>query len=69
LRAIMERAVTAAASEGEISLSATGLSAEALADLIYVCLDGIKKAPNGLEKLDERLAALMRMLNASTQPS
>ncbi len=69
LRALMERAVTAAASEGEISLSATGLSAEALADLIYVCLDGIKKAPNGLEKLDERLAALMRMLNASTQPS
>lgn len=69
LRALMERAVKASASQDEISLSATGLSAEVLADLIYVCLDGIKKAPNGLEKLDERLAALMRLVDVSTRPS
>ena len=69
LRALIENAVKTAISEGEISLSATGLSAEALADLLYVCLDGIKKAPNGLEKLDQRLAALMRLLDTSTRPS
>lgn len=69
LRELIENAVKAAASRNEISLSATGLSAEALADLLYVCLDGIKKAPNGLEKLEQRLAALMRLLDASTQPS
>ncbi len=69
LRVLIENAVKTAISEDEISLAATGLSAEALADLIYVCLDGIKKAPNGLEKLDQRLAALMRLLDASTRPS
>jgi AcrR family transcriptional regulator len=69
LRALIENAVKTAISQGEISLSAIGLSAEALADLLYVCLDGIKKAPNGLEKLDQRLAALMRLLDTSTRPS
>ncbi|MCV9965387.1 TetR/AcrR family transcriptional regulator [Pararhizobium sp. BT-229] len=69
LRALIENAVTTAVSRGEISLSATGLSAEGLTDLVYVCLDGIKKAPNGLEKLDKRLAALMRLLDASTRPA
>ena len=69
LRELIEDAVKTAASQNEISLSATGLSAEALADLLYVCLDGIKKAPNGLEKLDQRLAALMRLLETSTRPS
>jgi AcrR family transcriptional regulator len=69
LRALIENAVKTAISKGEISLSSFGLSAEALADLLYVCLDGIKKAPNGLEKLDQRLAALMRLLDTSTRPS
>lgn len=69
LRALIENAVKTAISQGEISLSAIGLSAEALADLLYVCLDGIKKAPNGLEKLDQRLAALMRLLDTSTRPA
>ncbi len=69
LRELIEDAVKGAISEDEISLSATGLSAEALADLLYVCLDGIKKAPNGLEKLDQRLAALMRLIDTSTRPS
>lgn len=69
LRALIESAVKIAISHDEISLSATGLSAETLADLLYVCLDGIKKAPNGLEKLDQRLAALMRLLDTSTRPS
>ncbi|MBP1856601.1 TetR/AcrR family transcriptional regulator [Rhizobium herbae] len=69
LRALIQSAVTTATSQGEISLSATGLSAEMLTDLLYVCLDGIKKAPNGLEKLDQRLAALMRLLDASTRPT
>ncbi|URK87931.1 hypothetical protein LP421_09805 [Rhizobium sp. RCAM05350] len=69
LRELIENAVKTAIAEDEISLSALGLSAEALADLLYVCLDGIKKAPNGLEKLDQRLAALMRLLDTSTRPS
>jgi phosphoribosyl-dephospho-CoA transferase len=69
LRACMQDAVTTAVSQGEISLSATGLSAETLTDLLYVCLDGIKKAPNGLETLDQRLAALMRLLDVSTRPA
>jgi AcrR family transcriptional regulator len=67
LRSLMENAVTEAVSTGEISLSATGLSAATLTDLLYVCLDGIKKAPNGLDKLDERLSALMRLLGAATR--
>ncbi|CAN7523997.1 TetR family transcriptional regulator [Pararhizobium sp. LjRoot238] len=66
LRSLMENAVTEAVSGGEISLSATGLSAATLTDLLYVCLDGIKKAPNGLDRLDERLSALMRLLGAAT---
>ncbi len=69
LHTLIENAVKGAISQDEISLSATGLSAEALADLLYVCLDGIKKAPNGLEKLEQRLAALMRLLDTSTRPS
>lgn len=69
LHGLIENAVKSAISRHEISLAAIGLSAEALADLLYVCLDGIKKAPNGLEKLDQRLAALMRLLETSTRPS
>jgi AcrR family transcriptional regulator len=69
LHGLIENAVKSAISRHEISLAAIGLSAEALADLLYVCLDGIKKAPNGLEKLDQRLAGLMRLLDTSTRPS
>jgi AcrR family transcriptional regulator len=67
LRALMQSAVTQAVSNGEISLSATGLSAETLTDLLYVCLDGIKKAAGGLDRLEERLKALMRVIDVATR--
>jgi AcrR family transcriptional regulator len=67
LRGLMENAVREAVSRGEISLSAAELSAATLADLLYVCLDGIKKAPNGLDRLNERLSALIRLIGAATR--
>lgn len=67
LRSLMEQAVVKAVAAGEITLAYTGLSAEALTDLLYVCLDGIKKAPDGFDNLDTRLSALMRLLAAATR--
>lgn len=70
LREMMEKSVAEAVAAGEISLQATGLSATALADILYVSLEGIKKSDNGLSQLEERLDALMRLLDAATrQPS
>jgi AcrR family transcriptional regulator len=69
LKALMQDAVTRAVSSDEISLSSTGLSAETLTDLLYVCLDGIKKAHGGLDRLEERLRALMRVVDVATRSS
>ncbi|WEZ83656.1 TetR family transcriptional regulator [Rhizobium sp. 32-5/1] len=68
LKALLESDVTLAAERGELSLDAIGLSVAALADLLYACADGIKKADSGLGKLEDRVKALMRVVAVATRP-
>lgn len=67
LKTLLENDVALAEERGELSLAAIGLSVAAFADLLYSCVDGIKKADNGLEKLEERVNALMRVVAAATR--
>ncbi len=69
LKALLQDDVALAAGRGELSLDATGLSVAGLADLLYACVDGIKKDDNGLEKLEARVNALMRLVAAATRPA
>ncbi|MGF6171881.1 TetR/AcrR family transcriptional regulator [Ensifer sp. 4252] len=66
LRQLTETTIAEAIASGEIALGKVALSSSALAELVLCAVDGIKKGSEGLDQIEQRIDALVRVVGSAT---
>ncbi|WP_161952443.1 MULTISPECIES: TetR/AcrR family transcriptional regulator [unclassified Ensifer] len=66
LQQLTQATIADAIEAGEISLGKVAVTPTLLAELIFCAIDGIKKGSDGLDQIEERIDALVRIVASAT---
>lgn len=69
LRQLTEAAIAEAVEANEISLGRVALTPSLLAELVLCAIDGIKRGSDGLDQIEQRISALVRVVGSATSPT